>query len=76
MFTRIYSCNATFETGLHSYCSSAEAFLCRREAGRSALNNFTIIISSSNSSSIVFLLESLAGKSTELRELGLRNPIP
>jgi len=55
--------------------SSAEAFLCRREAGESALNNFTII-SSSSSSSIVFLLESLAGKSTEQRELGLRNPIP
>ena len=57
---------------------SAEAFLCRREAGESALNNFTIIIisSSSSSSSIVFLLESLAGKSTEQRELGLRNPIP
>ena len=54
--------------------SSAEAFLCRREARESALNNFTIIISSS--SSIVFLLESLAGKSTEQRELGLRNPIP
>ena len=57
--------------------SSVEAFLCRREAGESALNNFTIIISSSSSSSsIVFLLESLAGKSTEQRELGLRNPIP
>ena len=54
--------------------SSAEAFLCRREAGESALNNFTIIIIIS--SSIVFLLESLAGKSTEQRELGLRNPIP
>ena len=53
--------------------SSVEAFLCRREAGESALNNFTIIIISS---SIVFLLESLAGKSTEQRELGLRNPIP
>ena len=32
--------------------SSAEAFLCRREAGESALNDFTIIIISS--SSIVF----------------------
>ena len=53
--------------------SSAEAFLCRRGAGE-ALNNFTSIIISSSSSS-VFLLESLAGKSTE-RGLGLRNPIP
>ena len=56
--------------------SSVEAFLCRREAGESALNNFTIIIISSSSSSIVFLLESLAGKSTEQRGLRLRNPIP
>ena len=56
--------------------SSAEAFLCRREARESALNNFTIVIISSSSNSIVFLLESLAGKSTEQRELVLRNPIP
>ena len=58
--------------------SSTEAFLCRRKAGESALNNFTIIIisSSSSCSSIVFLLESLAGNSTEQKELGLRNPIP
>ena len=68
MFTRIYSCLKRAFTP-----SSAEAFLCRREARESALNNFTIIISSS---SIVFLLESLAGKSTEQRELVLRNPIP
>lgn len=56
--------------------SSAGAFLCRREARESALNNFTIVIISSSSNSIVFLLESLAGKSTEQRELVLRNPIP
>ena len=50
--------------------------MCRREARESALNNFTIVIISSSSNSIVFLLESLAGKSTEQRELVLRNPIP
>ena len=63
MFTRIYSCNATFETAFTP--SSADAFLCRREAGESALNNFTII--SRSSSSVVFLLKSLGGKPYTLK---------